>query len=63
MDALQHDTETVRRMTPEQKLSVMHALIRQAWELKAAVLRSRDPTLSDAEVRDRAWELVSGARP
>jgi hypothetical protein len=63
MDTLRNDTETVRRMTPEQKLSVMHALIRQAWELKAAVLRSRDPTLSEAEVSDGAWELVSGARP
>lgn len=63
MHALQQDTETLRRMTPAEKLAVMHGLIRQAWALKAAVIRAREPDLSEAEVRARAWELVGGERP
>jgi hypothetical protein len=60
MQAIQQETETLRRMTPGEKLAVMHGLIRQAWELKAAVIRAREPDLSEAEVRARAWELVGG---
>jgi hypothetical protein len=63
MEALQQETDTLRRMSPEQKLTVMRGLIRQAWELKAAVIRARQPELSEAEVRARAWELVGGDRP
>lgn len=63
MDAVQQDTEALRRMTPEQKLAVMHGLIRQAWELKAAVIRAREPDLPEHEVSARAWELVGGDRP
>jgi hypothetical protein len=63
MEARQHETDSLRRMSPEQKLAVMHALIRQAWELKAAVIRARHPELSETEIRARAWELVGGDRP
>jgi hypothetical protein len=63
MEALQQETDALRRMSPEQKLNVMRVLIRQAWELKAAVIRARHPELSEAEVRARAWELVGGDRP
>jgi hypothetical protein len=63
MEALQQETDTLRRMSPERKLTIMHALIRQAWELKAAVIRARHPELSEPEVRARAWELVGGDRP
>ncbi len=63
MEALQQDTDSLRRMSPEQKLTVMHSLIRQAWALKAAAIRARQPELSEAEVRARAWELVGGGRP
>jgi hypothetical protein len=63
MGALQQETDTLRRMSPEQKLNVMHVLIRQAWELKAAAIRARQPELLEAEVRVRAWELVGGDRP
>jgi hypothetical protein len=63
MDALHQDTEILRRMSPEQKLKVMHTLIRQAWELKAAAIRVRQPDLSEAVVQARAWELVGGDRP
>jgi hypothetical protein len=63
MGAIQQDTDILRRMSPEQKLTVMHALIRQAWELKAAAIRARQPDLSELAVQARAWELVGGDRP
>jgi hypothetical protein len=63
MEALQQETDSLRRMSPEQKLTVMRALTRQAWELKAAAVRARQPELSEPEVRARAWELVGGDRP
>lgn len=63
MHPLEQDTETVRSMTPEEKLAVMHALIRQAWELKAAVIRASEPGLSERQVRERAWMLVGGDGP
>jgi hypothetical protein len=63
MEALQQDTDNLRSMSPEQKLTVMRTLIRQAWELKAAAVRARLPGLPESEVRARAWELVGGDRP
>jgi len=57
------ETETLRQMSPAQKLAVMHALIRQAFELKAATVRARWPDLSDAEVRERTRILVAGDDP
>jgi hypothetical protein len=63
MEFRQHETDSLRGMSPEQKLTVMHALIRQAWKLKAAVIRARQPELSETEIRARAWELVGGDRP
>ncbi len=54
---------TLRRMSPAQKLSVMHALIQQTFHLKAAVVRARWLELSDAEVRERTRSLVAGERP
>lgn len=63
MNPLEPDTETLRRMTPQKKLAVMHGLIRQAWELKAAAIRAREPDLPEPEVRQQAWELIGGDRP
>jgi len=37
------DTAILRRMTPERKLAVMHALWLQAWNLKAAGIRLQHP--------------------
>lgn len=62
MHIAERETETLRRMTPTEKVAVMHGLIRQAWELKAAVIRARDPELPEAEVRARAWKMVGGER-
>jgi len=63
MTALEQETEALRRMTPTQKLAVMHALIRQAYELKAAALRARWPDMSDEEVRTRVRIVVGGDCP
>ncbi len=57
------EVEALRNMSPAQKLAVMHALIRQAFELKAAAVRARWPDLSEAEVRERAWAMVAGDQP
>lgn len=50
-------------MTPEQKLAVMLALIRQARDLKAAAIKARHPELSEPENSARAWKMVGGERP
>jgi hypothetical protein len=63
MRAREQDTEAVRRLTPEEKLAVMHGLIRRAWELKAAALRATRPELSEPEIRTEAWKMVGGDRP
>jgi hypothetical protein len=56
------EVEILRRMTPAKKLAVMTALIRQAYELKAAVVRARWPDMPPEQVRSRAWSLVAGDR-
>jgi len=56
------ETAALRRMTPAQKVAVMTALIRQAYELKAAGIRASRPDLSEEEVRARASALVGGDR-
>jgi hypothetical protein len=63
MQSHQQDIESVRGMRPEEKLRVMNALIRQAWELKVAVIRAREPGISESEIRARAWKMVGGERP
>lgn len=63
MSPLEQEIEAIRRMTPKQKLDVMHALIRQAYELKAGALRARWPEMSEVEVRARVRTLVGGECP
>lgn len=60
MTMTDQETDTLRRMSPAQKLAVMHALIRQAFELKAATVRARWPELSEHEVQERTWRQVAG---
>lgn len=60
MERTDRDLEIVRAMTPAKKLEVMHALIRQAHDLKAAWLRRTRPELTAAEIHKLAWELVAG---
>jgi hypothetical protein len=59
----ERETATLRSMTPAQKLAVMHALIRQAYELKAAAIRAHRPELSDDEVWAETRRLVGGDCP
>ena len=57
------ELEILRRMTPSQKLDVMHGMIQQAVELKEAWLRATEPTLDESEIRMKARELVAGGSP
>jgi hypothetical protein len=54
------DLDILRRLTPEQKLAAMTALIRQAFELKVAALRAAEPGLDEAAVWAKARDLVAG---
>lgn len=57
----EREIEVLRRMTPAEKLAVLRALIREAYELKAAGIRAARPDLPEEEVRRRARALVGGA--
>jgi len=57
------ETAIFRRMTPEQKLAVMHALWCQAWDLKAAGIRLQYPEWTESQVADRVRELFRNASP
>jgi hypothetical protein len=59
-DAEAFEIEALRRMTPEAKLAVMRALIRQAYTLKWAGLQALQPELSEEDAWARARELVGG---
>ena len=54
--------ELLRLMTPARKVAVLHALIRQAWTLKAAALRETHPDLDPAELEALARSAVAGER-
>lgn len=63
MNQRDRETEILRAMRPAEKLAVMHALIRQAFDMKAAALRSRWPEMPEAEVRLRTRSQVAGDCP
>lgn len=56
------ELDVLRAMTPAEKLAVMHALIRQAYELKAAAIVEQRPDLSQVEVDAQVRALVGGDR-
>lgn len=60
MDLLKREREALRRMSPAEKLRVMRSLIREAYALKAAGIRSAHPELTEEEVRARARAMVAG---
>ena len=60
MDEHELEIQWLRGMTAAKKLAVMTSLIRQAYELKAAAIRARDPHLPESEVRARTRALVAG---
>lgn len=47
-----HDAIT-RRLSPSDKVAVVHELRRTVWEGKAAWLRTRYPTLGEEEIQAR----------
>ena len=55
------ETEILRRMTPTQKLAVMHALWHQAWNLKTAGVCMQHPEWTTEEVAARVREIFRGA--
>lgn len=57
----QIETAILRRMTPAQKLAVMHALWRQAWNLKTAAVRRHHPEWTAEQVAARVREILRGA--
>jgi len=57
------EIDLLRSMTPAHKLAVMHALIRQAFELKAAALRARWPDMPEREVLAKTRTMVGGDCP
>lgn len=61
-DQLRIETETLRRMSPAQKVAVMTSLIREAYRLKAAWIRSNEPGISEEEIQLRLSEWMSGDR-
>lgn len=63
MERPDREIEILRAMGPAEKLAVMQALIRQAFDIKAAALRSRWPKMSEEEVRSRTRSLVGGDCP
>jgi uncharacterized protein YqeY len=63
MDQHAAEIDALRRMTPAKKLAVLHSLIRQARDLKAAWIRTSRPDLTEEEVSILAWKSVAGERP
>lgn len=57
------ELELLRRMSPARKLAVMNGLIREAWVLRAAMLRTQRPELSRDEVEKLARAAVAGDYP
>ena len=57
----QIETAILRRMTPAQKVAVMHALWRQAWDLKAAGVRRQHPEWTSPQVHARVRDIFGGA--
>ena len=55
------ETAILRRMTPAQKLAVMDALWRQAWNLKVAGVRMQHPEWTGEQVAARVREIFRGA--
>ena len=59
-EARRTEIEILRKMTPADRIAVMHGLILQAVALKEAWLREQEPGLEPDELRAKAWNLVTG---
>ncbi len=58
----ERDDAILRGLPASAKLAAMTALIQQAFDLKLAWVRATEPHLSEAEVRAKAIDLVTGGR-
>lgn len=63
MTMSEREVELLRRMSPAEKLGVMDSLIRQAYELKAAALRSMRPDWTEEEIEAETRRSVGGEAP
>ena len=54
------EIDTLRRMSPAEKLAVMTSLIREAYRLKRASIRLFEPDLSEEELGRRVREAMAG---
>jgi hypothetical protein len=45
--------EIARRLTAAQQLATLHSLQQSAWALKASMIRSEHPELSELEIQHR----------
>jgi hypothetical protein len=61
-DALDPDTEILRRMTPQQRLRAGMNLYHFARRLKRAALQKTNPDLSESELTNRLNESFLYAR-
>ena len=55
--------EIARRLTPAQQLATLHGLQQSAWGLKAALLRSERPELSEQAIRELVKNSFLYANP
>lgn len=51
----------IAAMSPERKLLISQALRKEAWRLKAAWIRERNPALSEAEVQEQVRRIFLDA--
>ncbi len=56
------ELRALQAMTAAQKIAAMHALWRTAWNLKAASLRSQNPSWTEAELQARVRDAVARER-
>ena len=62
LSVLAMQDQRLAAMTPLEKLMVSEELRRSAWQLKAAWIRSQEPSLSDPEVEERVRRIFLDAR-
>src|SRR5262249_23231308 len=63
LTVLERQVELIRAMTPERRVQLGGALYRAAWKLKASWLRSRFPTVSEAEIEEWVRRIFRDAGP
>lgn len=52
--------EGIRKLSPAQRGALLDGMVADARRLLEAGVRHREPTLNDAQVRWRMWQLLHG---